>query len=86
MNTYGKRLQQERMRLGLTQQQLAQAGGVGRHAQSLYERDIILPRANYLAAITLVGIDVLFVLTGRHTPHPPHPHTETSGNGQLSER
>lgn len=82
MSTYGKRLLQERLRLHLTQKQLAAAGGVGRHAQSLYERDMSLPRAPYLAAITLVGVDVLYILTGRHAA----PHRTPPGNGLLSER
>ena len=69
MNTYGERFKHERLRLKLTQAQLADAGGVGRHAQSYYERDITLPRADYLAAITLLGIDVLFIITGRRTLH-----------------
>ncbi|MCF3193530.1 MULTISPECIES: helix-turn-helix domain-containing protein [Pseudomonas] len=67
MNTYGERLKNERLRLKLTQAQLADAGGVGRHAQSCYERDITQPRADYLAAITLLGIDVLFIITGKRT-------------------
>ena len=69
MSTYGARLKHERLRLKLTQAQLAHAGGVGRHAQSCYERGITLPRADYLSAITLLGIDVLFIITGRHTLH-----------------
>ena len=69
MSTYGERLKHERLRLKMTQAQLAEAGGVGRHAQSCYERDITLPRADYLSAITLLGIDVLYIITGRHTVH-----------------
>ena len=65
MNTYGERLRKERLRLKMTQAQLADAGGVGRHAQSCYERDITLPRADYLSAITLLGIGVVFIITGR---------------------
>ena len=67
MSTYGDRLKNERLRLKLTQAQLADAGGVGRHAQSCYERDITLPRADYLAAITLAGIDTVYIITGRRT-------------------
>lgn len=67
MSTYGDRLKYERLRLKLTQAQLADAGGVGRHAQSCYERDITLPRADYLAAITLQGIDTVYIITGRRT-------------------
>ena len=69
MNTYGERLKKERLRLKLTQAQLADAGGVGRHAQSCYERDITLPRADYLSAITLLGIDVLYIITGCPSLH-----------------
>ena len=67
MSTYGDRLKNERLRLKLTQAQLADAGGVGRHAQSCYERDITQPRADYLAAITLQGIDTVYIITGRRT-------------------
>ena len=67
MSTYGDPLKNERLRLKLTQAQLADAGGVGRHAQSCYERDITLPRADYLAAITLQGIDTVYIITGRRT-------------------
>ena len=69
MNTYGERLKKERLRLKLTQAQLADAGGVGRHAQSCYERDITLPRADYLSAITLLGVDVLYIITGCPSLH-----------------
>lgn len=85
MSTYGSRLKQERLRLQLTQKQLALAGGVGRHAQGFYERDITLPRADYLAAITLVGIDVLYIITGHHTEHRLLPAPASGGNGQLTE-
>ena len=85
MSTYGSRLKQERLRLCLTQKQLASAGGVGRHAQGFYERDITQPRADYLAAITLVGIDVLYIITGRHTQQHSSPERTSFGNGQLTE-
>ena len=67
MSTYGERLKHERLRLKLTQAQMADAGGVKRQAQGCYERDVSLPRAPYLAAITLLGVDVLFIITGRPT-------------------
>ena len=73
MSTYGERLKHERLRLKLTQAQLADAGGVGRHAQSCYERDITLPRADYLSAITLLGIDVLYIITGCPSLHIGEP-------------
>lgn len=67
MSTYGERLKHERLRLKLTQAQMADAGGVKRQAQGCYERDESLPRAPYLAAITLLGVDVLYIITGRPT-------------------
>ena len=67
MSTYGERLKHERLRLKLTQAQMADAGGVKRQAQGCYERDVSLPRAPYLAAITLLGVDVMFIITGRPT-------------------
>lgn len=67
MSTYGERLKLERLRLKLTQTQMAHAGGVKRQAQGFYERNVTLPRAPYLAAITLLGVDVLYIITGRHT-------------------
>ena len=67
MSTYGERLKHERLRLKLTQAQMAHAGGVKRQAQGFYERDVTLPRAPYLAAITLLGVDVLYIITGRHS-------------------
>lgn len=83
MSTYGKRLRQERLRLHLTQKLLAQAGGVSRHAQSAYERGISLPRAPYLAAITLQGVDVLYIITGRRSLQIGTPIETASGNGKL---
>lgn len=86
MSTYGTRLRQERLRLRLTQKLLAQAGGISPHAQSCYERDITLPRAPYLAAITSQGVDVLYVITGRYTAHRPQEEITSFGNGQLIEQ
>ncbi len=81
MSTYGERLKHERLRLKLTQAQMAHAGGVKRQAQGFYERDVTLPRAPYLAAITMLGVDVLFIITGRNSlqigapVQKPHNHS-----------
>jgi len=61
----GSRLREERKRLGLTQEALGQLGSVRRQAQLLYEKDLFVPDANYLAAIAAAGVDVLYVITGR---------------------
>ncbi|MFJ7885112.1 helix-turn-helix domain-containing protein [Pseudomonas sp. NPDC096917] len=85
MSTYGSRLRQERLRLKLTQALFATAGGVGRYAQSCYERDLSLPRADYLAAITLIGVDVLYIITQRPTLHLTTKMSAPSGNGEFTE-
>lgn len=85
MSTYGSRLKHERLRLKLTQELFADAGGVGRYAQGCYERDLSMPRADYLAAITLIGVDVLYVITGRRTVHRPHPFSGSIHKGSMTE-
>lgn len=47
---------------------MAERGGVQRTAQSNYERGARVPDAAYLAAIAQAGADVLFIVTGTHTP------------------
>lgn len=59
------RLRQERRRLGMNQAELANAGGVQKHAQLNYEKGLRFPDASYLAGIAVVGVDVLYLLTGR---------------------
>jgi len=60
----GDRLRQERKRLCLTQQQMADIGGVRKQAQLKYEAGQSSPNAEYLALAELHGVDVQFVLTG----------------------
>ena len=61
----GERLRDERVRLGLSQEDLAQAGGVNRNTQGSYERGARNPDTAYLAAVASLGIDTVFVLTGQ---------------------
>ncbi|MBB2932725.1 helix-turn-helix domain-containing protein [Paraburkholderia silvatlantica] len=65
MDAFAVRLRQERRRLGLNQAELANAGGVQKHAQLNYEKGMRHPDASYLAGIAKVGVDVLYLLTGR---------------------
>ena len=44
-----------------------------------------MPRADYLAAITLIGVDVLYVITGRHTVHRPPPFSGSIHKGSMTE-
>ena len=63
------RLREERIRLGLTQEELAVLGGIRVNAQSVYERGARVPNANYLSNVARAGVDVLYVVTGERTPH-----------------
>lgn len=73
------RLKEERDRLGLTQQELADRMGVSRKTQINYESGLREPDASYLSAFSALGGDVLFVLTGqrplvaREEPPPVFP-------------
>jgi len=60
----GSRLKQERLRLGLTQAKLACLGKLAPGALVNYEQGTRLPRADFLAALSSAGVDVLYVVTG----------------------
>lgn len=61
----GERLREERQRLGMSQPAFGEIGGVTKKTQLLYESGERQPDALYLAAIEKVGVDLLYVLTGR---------------------
>lgn len=73
----GERLRAERDRLGLKQEDFAQAvkhqgaKGVTRQSQSLYEAGKRVPDAYYLQAVASLGVDVQYVVTGRRTVTRP---------------
>ena len=63
----GKRLAEERKRLGLKQAEFAQRLGIEPAKQSLLEtgnRDL---RAAYLAQLPALGVDVLYIRTGKRS-------------------
>ena len=63
----GERLREERVRLGLSQDALAQLGGITRNTQGSYEKGERNPDSVYLTAVVKAGVDALYVLTARHT-------------------
>ena len=69
--TTGRRLKEERERLGFNQTDFAAIGGVGRKSQFNYEEDERRPDADYLAAIAAVGADVRYIITGNRDTPPP---------------
>ncbi len=60
----GERLREERVRVGLNQDDFAKLGGVNRNTQGAYEKNDRSPDASYLAKVANAGVDVLYVLTG----------------------
>ncbi|EIJ33331.1 helix-turn-helix domain-containing protein [Thiothrix nivea] len=61
------RLREERKRIGMNQTEFAEAGGVQISAQTNYERGVRNPDWDYLERISDLGVDVLYVVTGRRS-------------------
>jgi transcriptional regulator with XRE-family HTH domain len=61
----GDRLREERERLSLNQNEMADAGGVKRNSQGNYENGRQHPDAAYLLGAANVGVDVFYVLFGQ---------------------
>jgi len=68
----GKRVKEERERLGLSQQQIADAAGVRREMWAKYEAGAE-PGAKALAGAAIAGADVLYILTGQRGAVPLAP-------------
>lgn len=64
---FGARLKEERLRLGFKQAEFAALVGTDVPKQSLYENGHRQLRARYLARLEPVGVDLLYVLTGRRS-------------------
>jgi transcriptional regulator with XRE-family HTH domain len=64
MKTIGARLKSERLRLGMNQEDFAAIGGIQRRAQLFYEQDKRSPDTAYLSAVSEIGVDIQFVITG----------------------
>ncbi|WP_031421355.1 helix-turn-helix domain-containing protein [Xanthomonas euvesicatoria] len=69
--TVGKRLKEERKRLGLTQEEMAVQLGLTRYAQLNFEKNINLPGGAYLLAALDRGVDVMYVLSGHRAQLDP---------------
>ena len=64
----GLYLKEERERLGLTQQEMADASGVRREMLSKYERGVAAPGADIFVALARLGADLIYILTGQRSP------------------
>ncbi len=61
----GQRLKEERQRLGLSQEQMGERGGVRKQAQLKYEKGERSPSSDYLSGIAEAGANVSYILTGK---------------------
>ncbi len=61
---FGRRLKSERERLGMTQPQFAELGGIKRATQHLYEQNVSSPDIEYLLKLDANGVDVIYLLFG----------------------
>jgi len=66
----GTRLQEERQRVGLTQGEFAEKVGIAKRTLAGYEGGNTDVGASVLDAARTLGIDVLYVVTGRRMPTP----------------
>lgn len=69
LTSIGPRLKEERERVGRSQEQFAEAGGVSRRTVLAWEKGEQFPNAAFLATASAMGVDVLYVLTGNRM-HP----------------
>lgn len=65
--SFGRRLKEERERLGLTQAAFAELGGVKRVSQHLYEQGERYPDVQYLESLQAHKVDVQFLVLGRRS-------------------
>jgi len=72
----GLRLKEERKRLGKTQAELAEAGGVRRLSQIQYENETTAPSTHYLSGIAAAGVDISYVLLGLRLKSGPLTHEQ----------
>lgn len=63
MQNFGKRLKEERERLGMSQEKFGKACGVGKTTQYLYERGERHPASLYIDAAAKLGVDTSYVMT-----------------------
>lgn len=64
IQTIAKYIKSERVRLELTQTQMADLGGVSKATQLAYETGVTKPDAVYLSKIRKIGVDTELILSG----------------------
>lgn len=72
----GARLREERERLGFSQPAFAAIGGASKGSQLSWEKGTATPNAEFLHEVARVGVDVLYVVTGRRNTADMVPEEE----------
>jgi transcriptional regulator with XRE-family HTH domain len=67
MCNISERLLEERKRLGLNQEKMAEIGGVAKRTYCNYESGEREPMGSFFTAIAAAGADVQYILTGSRT-------------------
>lgn len=63
----GRRLAEERERLGLSQERFGKLAGATRDSQANYEWGLERPDSAYFENIAAAGVDVIYIMTGART-------------------
>ena len=63
----GSRLEEERKRLGFTQDQMAGLGGVAKRTYCNYEAGVSEPNSKLLASLFKFGVDIQYIVTGQRS-------------------
>ena len=80
----GERLKTERLRLKYSQAKFAEIVSAKKHAQINWEKGLTTPTAAAMAAWSLIGLDVLYVITGQHQDQRCCVMQGTGESGYLS--
>ncbi|WP_175772408.1 helix-turn-helix domain-containing protein [Paraburkholderia phenazinium] len=88
MTTSADRLKEERLRVGMSQEQLALAVGMSKGTQTHYETGKRMPDVTYLAAVNELGLDAAYIVTGQFAQAglPEHEHLFLSVFRRLDQR
>lgn len=66
---FSERIKQERLRYGLTQQQIADRCGISREMWGRYERGLAIANCELLFSLFSLGWDVLYIISGSRSQY-----------------
>lgn len=63
MSTVGERIKHERLKLKLSQREFSKLINISAEAQFKYEKNVSLPRLDYLLKLQNIGVDINYILS-----------------------